>query len=157
MTGPALPQLADLLEAAQRADAARLRDIRAQEDDLRMAIARLEARVSGHAVLPAVQWQGFHATGADMLWQRWAERTRRDLQMRLARVLAQKETAIAALRRSHGRSEAAARLVADHAEARRQARARQRALEEDGLVRLKAAERDCVTNPAGRYPSPERP
>lgn len=44
--------------------------------------------------------------GGEILWQGWVNRNRRELQMELARVLARKGEALAALKHAHGRSEA---------------------------------------------------
>ena len=151
MTRTDIHEIAALTDAARQADAARLRDIRAEEDQLRQALARLDAAGESSMALSAPQWHGLRAIGADLLWQRWADRTRRDLQQTLAHVLARKEIALAALRLTHGRSQAAAQLVSDDRAAQSGRRDRQRAVEWERLVLLNAADPAAVRYPDGRY------
>ncbi len=54
--------------------------------------------------------QAMRTIGADILWQGWVARTRRDLNMQLARVLARKPHVMDRVRKAFGRQEATRHL-----------------------------------------------
>ena len=63
------------------------------------------ANVAGKA-----RWRmGYRITGTDVLWQGWESSTRRQLNTELARLRAQKLTALDALRAAFGRKQAVAK------------------------------------------------
>lgn len=79
--------------------------ILAQEAALRRDLARLDQQAdSARAELPTDA--AMQATGAGILWRGWVDRTRRDLNTDLARVLARKHVALDAVRLAHGREQA---------------------------------------------------
>lgn len=120
-----LDQLGRAAEAQYHQEHARIRDVLEQEASVRARLARLDAQVaqaraaSQEAVMPMA------AIGADMLWQAWVERTRRELNIELAQARARKLAAMGRLRTAFGRKSVIAQLQ-DRArsEARDQARRR---------------------------------
>lgn len=130
-------ELARLTAAIRQAEAGRMRRIAAQEADLRTDLAALDAMRAAAGEVPAVDLAGPRRVGADMLWQAWAGRARGDIQLRLARVLAQKGAAMRALRIAHGRDEAAAALCEQARRARAEAHAIARMTDMQGLFALK--------------------
>jgi len=98
-------------------------DLLAEEARLRRALAQLDRQVrSAHTTL--ADSVGAQRIGGDVLWQVWVGRTRRDLNLQLAKVMASKEPAMAGLQRSFGRRVALDRLIASEATGRRQMAAR---------------------------------
>ncbi|WP_113912199.1 hypothetical protein [Roseovarius dicentrarchi] len=114
-----LQKLKQVTEAAYQAEQAKLQDILQQEGDLRQALAELDDRRSSAQSLPPDQLAAPRAIGADLLWQGWAQRTRQDLNMRLARVLVSKADRMAAMTRAFGRAEVVKSLQTDQKTARR--------------------------------------
>ena len=62
--------------------------------------------------------EGYRVTGADVLWNGWESATRRQLNMELARLRAQKLSALEALRHAFGRKQAVVELSAAQKKAR---------------------------------------
>ena len=103
MTPAALEDLARLSRARQDADAAKLQTIRAEEVKIRAQLAALAARHRAAMTLSIQEKLSQQRLGADMLWQVWVGRRRRELQMHLARCLARKGGARRALQKSFGK------------------------------------------------------
>lgn len=82
----------------------------AEESRLRSAVARLDQQ-SEPLSEPRAEISPLQATGADVMWQRWAEKTRANLNQELALVLAQKLQVMDRVRHAFGRNEAAKELV----------------------------------------------
>lgn len=136
-----LDDLARITAALWQAEEARLQRIARAEAALRGDLQRLDVQRRSATRLPAETLTDARRIGADMLWQGWAGQRRAELQTRLAQMLAKKEPALRALRRAHGRQEAAARLLAE-AEARSRAdRLRAEAAEVQALALLGRARR----------------
>ena len=79
------------------------------------------AQMRAARALPGDQLVAPRAIGADLLWQGWTQRKRRELNIELARVLVRKAEKMDALRRSFGRAEATRQLVREDETARRKA------------------------------------
>lgn len=128
-----LQELASLTGAVQAAEEARMRTLAAEETRIRQKIADLEARQRHVLALDEAELSGPRSVGADILWQEWAGRSRRELQIRLAHALAQKGAALRQLRRAHGRAMATGTLLdkarkAEHAQSEKQRIAREQEL-----------------------------
>lgn len=116
-------ELTAVTEAQFQAEQAKLRDILVLEKKLRDEAAMLEqqhakARETYHADVA-----GSRVYGGDVLWQGWVSRSRRTLQIELARVLMQKGQMIRVLQRAHGRklaSEEIAQAAGEEHRARRE-------------------------------------
>jgi hypothetical protein len=81
-----------------------------QEACVRAELSRLddlnnEARIATNESLE------LRAIGADIIWQSWVNRSKRQLNMKLARILAQKEPHLAAVRRAYGKVLVATELL----------------------------------------------
>jgi len=114
-----LQDLARLTAAQKSAQEARMQKLVAEETGIRTQISALDDRHQKARDLPSEQMAGLRQIGADMLWQGWVSRNRRQLQLRLAQVLARKGAAMRDLRLAHGRNSAAESLChAATAEAR---------------------------------------
>ena len=118
MRNKSLDDLAQITDAQFRAEQSRLSDIVAEEAALRQDIARLDAHHRDNQNLPETQLSRARTIGADVLWQGWVGRTRKDLQMRLARVLVRKANMMDSLRQAYGKSIAAQTLQRDEHTAR---------------------------------------
>lgn len=114
-----LDQLAGATDALYQAERAKLQDIARQEAELRRALFDLDAKRHAAWTMPADQLAAPRAIGADMLWQGWTQRTRQELNVKLAQVLVRKADRMAALARAFGRAEVARTLLADAKTARR--------------------------------------
>lgn len=119
-------KLADLqavAEAHYLAEYRRVQPLLAETARLRAAQARLRAQAG--AARPLLSAPGtMQLTGADLLWQAWLARSRRELAQDLARALADGAVAKQALRRAFGRREALRLLAEQAAAADRKARDR---------------------------------
>jgi hypothetical protein len=117
-----LRTLEALTELAFRRDMATLQPVLAREVALRQSLARLadqEASARAHPDRLALM----RPMGADVTWQSWLSRSRRDLNTRLAAVLAEKEAHLARARRAFGRAHVASELTASASAKARQAQA----------------------------------
>ncbi|PVA09693.1 hypothetical protein DC366_11205 [Pelagivirga sediminicola] len=132
-----LDKLKHATQAAYQAEQAKLRDIVRQETELRRALADLDARRQAAQALPADDLAAPRAIGADVLWQGWTQRTRRELNVRLAQVLVRKADRMSAMTQAFGRAQVAAVLVDDEKTAlRRKAQDREQLrLQELALLR----------------------
>lgn len=90
----------------------------AQEGRLRTALQQLD----DHLAASHSSEDGSHkAIGADVLWQAWVGRKKRDLNLQLAQVLAVKERHVAQVRRAYGKV-----LVTDNLHALARAKLKQK-------------------------------
>ena len=122
MTPQDLETLARISDAKYRRSRAALDPLLAEEARLRGELARLAGQE--RAARGTADMSLMRPCGADVAWFAWIDRTRRRLNTDLARVLAQKEPAMARMRREFGRSLVAEALRDEAAEARRLARMR---------------------------------
>ncbi|MEM9550336.1 MAG: hypothetical protein AAGA05_04120 [Pseudomonadota bacterium] len=114
-----LQALRDLTELAYQRDLAHLKPLLDREADLRRQLTRLDHQAQDARQNDAAM-EVMRPMGADILWEKWLARTRRDLNTQLAALMAQKEHKMAGLRKSFGRSTVAADLCSS---ARQEARA----------------------------------
>ncbi len=113
-----LPELAKATHAMYLREHNKVKGILKEEAALRQRLAQLDehervARETGSTV------GSMRAIGADILWQAWEERTRRALNMELARVMARKLVAMDRVRAAFGRKSAVANLSRAEKEKRR--------------------------------------
>ncbi|MEP6018665.1 MAG: hypothetical protein ABJ251_09295 [Paracoccaceae bacterium] len=95
-----LSDLATLMELKYQASQSELRSICDQEAKIREQIARLDQQSISTLSVDA---SAMKSVGADMLWNAWAGRTKSNLNIELARVLARKEFFLRAARRNFGK------------------------------------------------------
>lgn len=93
----AMQQLVDLKYRQQQESFARLI---AQENTLRASLGQLDAKLEQSRRNTDAQQS---AIGADILWNAWVGRKKRELNMKLAQVLAVKEQHIAQVRKAYGK------------------------------------------------------
>ncbi|WP_037313082.1 hypothetical protein [Ruegeria halocynthiae] len=115
-----ISDLEKVTEAAFQKEYITLRPLLEAEARVQNQLTRLDAQVQ-QTRHDGVSAQGYRVTGTDVLWNGWESATRRQLNMELARLRAQKLSALDALRVAFGRKQAVATLSADHKEARRRA------------------------------------
>ncbi len=96
-------------EAAFQKEYQNLKPVLEEEARIKQQLSRLDGQVQKSRV-DAGQTKGYQVTGTDVLWSGWESRTRRQLNMELARVTAQKLASMDALRLAFGRQQAVERL-----------------------------------------------
>lgn len=87
-----------------------LRPVLEAEARVQQQLARLDAQMR-KARQDSAEAEGYQVTGTDVLWNGWESATRRQLNMELARLRAQKLEAIGALRGAFGRKQAVKNLA----------------------------------------------
>ncbi|MEW2911946.1 hypothetical protein [Leisingera sp. JC11] len=120
-----LDQMAAVTAAQYMQEHAKVQPALAREAELRGQLARLNEQVQA----TREQANGDHAMkalGADLLWQGWHTRTRRQLNMDLAKATAQKLRMMDQLRKAFGRKHAVETMAA--AERKRHKAAQAKAL-----------------------------
>ncbi|MEL0436610.1 hypothetical protein [Phycobacter sp. K97] len=100
-----LDQMAAVTHAQYLREHARVKPVLDEEARLRGQLNKLQERVLETRV-QADQDHAMKALGADLLWEGWHIRTRRELNMELAKVTARKLMAMDKLRKSFGRKTA---------------------------------------------------
>lgn len=115
-----LSGLEKVTDAAFQKEYNKLRPVLEAEARAQHQMARLDAQVQQTRQDSAAA-ESYRVTGTDVLWNGWEEATRRQLNMELARLRAQKLTAMEALRTAFGRGQAVATLSADQKKARKRA------------------------------------
>ena len=138
MTQDPLKELAQLTDALYQAELAKMRVLNEKEAGLRRDLAALEEHRRSNLALPVEQLDGVRQIGADILWQGWVGRTRADLNMRLAQVLAEKGHLMAQVKRAFGKQLAAAEMLEEAQHAKRQHGEKQRWQVMDDLEVLKS-------------------
>lgn len=86
-----------------------LRPLLQKEAQLQAQLARLDAQLA-QVKADSIQTEGYRVTGGDMLWHGWESATRRQLNMEMAQVRAQKLTTMESLRKAFGRKQAVEKL-----------------------------------------------
>lgn len=107
-----LEQMAAVTEAQYLKEHAKVKPILDREAALRGQLAKLDAQIKE----TRAQADGDHAMralGADLMWQGWHTRTRRELNMQLAQITAQKLSAMDKLREAFGRKHAVETMARD--------------------------------------------
>lgn len=103
MTHRQFTDLVALTEARFRTQEARLKEVAAEEKALRERIRALEAQHAKAQNVHHADPAGQGRYGGDILWQGYVARSRRDLQISLAQVLARKGQIMKDLQEAHGR------------------------------------------------------
>ncbi|APG48726.1 hypothetical protein [Phaeobacter porticola] len=100
-----LDQMADVTEAMYLQEHAKVKPVLDAEARVRSQLAKLDRQVNETREI-ANSDHAMKALGADLLWQSWHGRTRRQLNMELAQITAQKLRAMDKLRKAFGRKHA---------------------------------------------------
>ncbi|MEX0308308.1 MAG: hypothetical protein AB3N12_13065 [Ruegeria sp.] len=121
MTHDRMSDLSTVAEAVFQREHQKLRPLLQREAQLLQQLARLDTQLAEvkSAITPE---DGYHVTGADVLWNSWEATTRRSLNTELARLRSQKLAAMDNLREAFGRKQAIADLSL-HLQERRRRRA----------------------------------
>ncbi|MHA6264155.1 hypothetical protein ACXYMO_13200 [Arenibacterium sp. CAU 1754] len=123
MKSESLPDLHKVTQARYLREFDKIRAILQEESRLRQDLAKLHQQEKMTRPSPETAHQ-MQIVGADMLWQGWAARTRRELNIQLAQVMARKLIAMDQIRKAFGQRQALETMMAD---ATAQARRRQAA------------------------------
>lgn len=138
MSRAQLDDLVRITAAARRVEEARLQRLAEEEAGLRAELAALDAARRESCALPDSDLAAPRSVGSDILWQGWVNRARRQLQVRLARVLARKGDTLRDLRKAYGRGDAAEALSLKARQADRDARQKAQIAQEQALVILRS-------------------
>ncbi|MFS4581694.1 hypothetical protein [Phaeobacter sp. C3_T13_0] len=100
-----LDQMADVTQAMYLQEHAKVKPVLDAEAQLRGQLAKLDRQIKETREM-ANSDHAMKALGADLLWQSWHSKTRRQLNMELAQITAQKLRAMDKLRKAFGRKHA---------------------------------------------------
>jgi len=100
-----LDQMAAVTQAQYLREHAKIKPILDAEAELRGKLAKLDAQMK-ETRQQGEQDHAMRALGADLLWQGWHSRTRRQLNIELAQVTARKLMAMDKVRKAFGRKHA---------------------------------------------------
>ncbi|WP_174822674.1 hypothetical protein [Ruegeria lacuscaerulensis] len=120
-----IPDLEKVAEAAFQKEYSALRPLLEAEARVQHQLARLDAQAR-QCRQQSASAEGYRVTGTDVLWNGWESATRRQLNMELARLRAQKLSALESLRLTFGRKQAVASLSENQKEARLRALSKRR-------------------------------
>ncbi|MFT5786784.1 MAG: hypothetical protein ACI9KK_002144 [Ascidiaceihabitans sp.] len=84
-----------------------LQKVISKETLIRRELATLQDHTHAAQQLGLIDEPEMRSMGADILWERWLERSRANLNTKLARVLATKEVHLSSVRKSFGKLQAA--------------------------------------------------
>ncbi|WP_254445054.1 hypothetical protein [Ruegeria atlantica] len=118
-----LSELGKIAEATFQKEYNDLRPLIEAEARVQQQLIRLDAQAK-QSRQDSASAEGYRVTGTDVLWNGWEAATRRQLNMDLARLRAQKLSAIEALRTAFGRKQALLNLSNARNEARKRALAK---------------------------------
>jgi len=104
-----LSDLEKVTEAAFQKEYTTLRPLLEAEARVQQQLVRLDAQVR-QTRQDSTATEGYRVTGTDVLWNGWESATRRQLNMELARLRAQKLAAMDAVRTAFGRKQAVTNL-----------------------------------------------
>lgn len=117
-----LAQMSQVTEAVYLAEFRKVQPLLQEETRLRGALARLKEQAECERTALASDMP-MHAIGADLLWQAWLVRSRKQLNIELSQVLAKKSVVMERIRLAFGRRNAvqsmSARFTDDRAIAQR--------------------------------------
>lgn len=116
-----LDQMTRVGEALYLREYERIRAVLEEEARITAQIARLDDQVF-RIRTEGTGDHGYRSVGADILWQGWESRTRRQLNSELARARAKRLSMMDALKRAFGRKQAIAQIARDEKSARVKAR-----------------------------------
>ncbi|MFV1599569.1 MULTISPECIES: hypothetical protein [unclassified Phaeobacter] len=100
-----LDQMADVTEALYLQEHAKVKPVLDAEARVRGQLTKLDQQIKDSRDLASSD-HAMKALGADLLWQGWHTRARRELNMELAQITAQKLRAMDNLRKAFGRKHA---------------------------------------------------
>lgn len=120
-----LSQMSDVMRALYDREFRAIAAILAEESDLRSKLAQLDAQVADNLDV-GDNALSLNVVGAQLLWQGWTSRTRRQLNSDLAQVMAKKLVAMDRVRVAFGRQRAVEMMMATKQRAQQQRRAKQR-------------------------------
>ncbi len=127
-----IDQMAAVTEALYLKEFRCIGSILSDEAELRGKLTRLDAQVAMNRKV-SVDLHAMRVLGADLLWQGWTTRTRRQLNIELAQVLARKSAVMERVRLAFGRQQAV-KFLQGVERADRRKRITKRF--EEGLIRL---------------------
>ncbi|MBK0325736.1 hypothetical protein I5535_00370 [Rhodobacteraceae bacterium F11138] len=104
-----LGQMATVTEALYLDEFRKIQNILAEESRLRKELARLDEQSQAERNTTPDDLS-MQSIGADLLWKAWLTRTRRQLNIELAQVMAKKLTAMGGVRKAFGRKNAVASM-----------------------------------------------
>lgn len=136
-----MQNITHLTDALYQAQLAKLQDVLTEEQTLRGALADLEAGQKHVRHLDAPGLGQMRQIGADIIWQGWVDRRRRDLQAQLARCLVRKNRLMGHIQKAFGRKSAADQMQADARSKAAAGRTLRQVLEDQNLLLLKAADK----------------
>ncbi len=110
MNQDALSQMSAVTEAMFQREFNAIQGILKEESVLRQSLAQLDAHTQSSLENDA-QDCAMKSIGADILWQAWISKTRRQLNIELAQVMAKKVEAMTTIRKAFGRKEAVKTLM----------------------------------------------
>lgn len=105
MNGDKIEQMAQVTEALYLSEFRKIQSLLQEESRLRSSLARLQEQADGERQRLADDMP-MQSIGADLLWQAWLVRSRKQLNIELSQVLAKKATALHQVRRAFGRRSA---------------------------------------------------
>ena len=119
-----LDQMAAVTEAQYLIEHIKIKPILAQEAALRGKLAKLDAQIK-ESREQAANDDAMRMLGADILWRGWHSRSRRQLNIELAQITAQKLTVMDQVRKAFGKKYAVQTMADDERKRTKLARARQ--------------------------------
>lgn len=105
-----LSQLSTVTEVLFQREFSAIQVILKEESAIRQSLAQLDAQSQSSSSNNA-QDCAMQTIGADILWQAWVSKTRRQLNIELAQTLARKIEAMTHIRKAFGRKEAVNNLI----------------------------------------------
>lgn len=145
MSRVTLDDLVRITSAAQRMEEARMHRLTEEESALRAELEALEVAHRANHTLPETDLMATRSVGADILWQGWVSRSRRQLQVRLANVLARKGDALRDLRKAYGRGDAARSLLEEARRDEAAGRVKAQAEQQHSLMVLQTGFKDKLS------------
>jgi hypothetical protein len=123
MKNDTLSQMSTVTEVLFQREFSAVQGILKEESAIRHSLAQLDAQSQSSSSNNA-QDCAMQTIGADILWQAWVSKTRRQLNIELAQIVARKFEAIAHIRKAFGRKEAVKILMEKSREDRQKKAAR---------------------------------
>ena len=106
-----LNDLVTLTDAVFQAEMQKMSIVNAQEAEIRKKLSELDDHRQKNQSLPGSEFHGIREIGADVLWNAWVSRTRQELMLQLAQILAQKARMRSKLQTAFGKKEASSELL----------------------------------------------
>jgi hypothetical protein len=110
MRNDTLSQMSTVTEVLFQREFSAIQGILKEESAIRQSLAQLDAQSQSSSSNNA-QDCAMQTIGADILWQAWVSKTRRQLNIELAQILARKIEAMTHIRKAFGRKEAVKKLT----------------------------------------------